>query len=55
MAATLRGRFVKAEQPTVVSSSSFSLEDATVVEWDPEGPSGLQTTAISQLFVLQAE
>ncbi len=44
----MRGRFVEeAEQSTVVSSSSFSLEDATVVKWDPEGPSDLQTTAIS--------
>ncbi len=47
MAAILRGTFVEAEQPTVVSSPGFCLEEATVVEWDPEGPADLQTTAIN--------
>ena len=47
MATILRGTFVEAEQPTVFSSPSFCLEEAAVVEWDPEGPADLQTTAIN--------
>ncbi len=47
MAATLRGRFVEAEQPAGEETTGFSLEDATVVEWDPEGPSDIKTTFIS--------
>ncbi len=47
VADTLRGRFVEEEQSTVGSSSSFSLEDVTVVEQDAEGPSDLQSTTIN--------
>ncbi len=40
MAATLRGRFVEAEQPAGEETTGFNLEDVTVVEADPEETSG---------------
>ena len=48
MAATLRGRFVEAEQPAgAEETTGFCLENVTFVEQAPEGPSDLRTTAIN--------
>ncbi len=47
MAATLRGTFVEAEQPAGEETTGFSLEDTTIIEQDPEGPSDLQATTIN--------
>jgi hypothetical protein len=47
MAATLRGRFVEAEPAGREETTGFSLEDVTIVESDPEGPSDLQTATVN--------
>jgi hypothetical protein len=47
MAVVLRGRFAEAEAAGTEETTGFNLEDVTIVEMDPQGPSDLEATAIN--------